>query len=213
MNSPVSQRRAAATADPEARDRLLDATHALIAEGGIEALTSRAITDRAELNLGSITYYFGSKEALVAESLARTARRLITPVLDVLTEPDADPTVKLFEAVQLLGRTVATDEAALHVYVQAMAAAAHLDDVAGPLRSVQTDIVGTLEAELVAMRADERIPEWVRPAAMAQLIVALVNGVALGVSANRPGTSPVDIGQQFAALLVHVQPDTGWGEG
>jgi AcrR family transcriptional regulator len=95
----MNQRRAAGSADSQVKECLVEAAQALIAEGGVEALTSRAITGRAGQNLGSITYYFGSKEALVTEAMARTARQLVAPVLNVLTDPHPDPVARLVDAV------------------------------------------------------------------------------------------------------------------
>lgn len=43
---------------------LLDAARELFAERGFDGASVRAITDRAGVNLGAVTYHFGSKEAL-----------------------------------------------------------------------------------------------------------------------------------------------------
>ena len=40
-------------------------------ENGYEAISTRAITSVAELNLGSINYHFGSKEGLLREVFRR----------------------------------------------------------------------------------------------------------------------------------------------
>ena len=58
------------------RDRLLDVAERLFAQRGIDATSLRAITTAAEANLASVNYYFGSKDALFSEILARR----ITPV-------------------------------------------------------------------------------------------------------------------------------------
>lgn len=197
----MQQRRAARSTDSEVRERLIGAARDLIAEGGVEALTSRSITNRAAENLGSITYYFGSKEALVTEALTRTARELVTPVLDTLTDPSVEPTARLFDAIRMLTHAAATNQAALDVYIQALATAAHNEDVAAPLRSLHDHITGALAIELESLIATGRIPTWARPGAMAQLIIALVNGVALGIAATPQTTNALDIGQQFGVLL------------
>ena len=43
---------------------LLDAARELFAERGFDGASVRAITERAGVNLGAVTYHFGSKEAL-----------------------------------------------------------------------------------------------------------------------------------------------------
>ncbi len=55
----------------DTRERILDAAEALFVEHGFEATTMRMITGRAGVNLASINYHFGSKEALVQEVFRR----------------------------------------------------------------------------------------------------------------------------------------------
>ena len=49
----------------ETEARIIDATRALLAEGGLEAVTLNAICERAEVRSGSIYNLFESKEAIV----------------------------------------------------------------------------------------------------------------------------------------------------
>ena len=61
-------------------------------ENGYEAISTRAITSVAELNLGSINYHFGSKEGLLREVFRRRLAWLNKEriaVLDAL-EPQAN---------------------------------------------------------------------------------------------------------------------------
>lgn len=51
------------------RDRLLRAAIEVFAERGFRDGTVREISGRAEVNIASVNYYFGSKEKLYAESL------------------------------------------------------------------------------------------------------------------------------------------------
>ena len=57
MNSTLKRRRPTS-------DQLLDAARDLFADRGYDGASIRAITDRAGANLGSVTYHFGTKEAL-----------------------------------------------------------------------------------------------------------------------------------------------------
>ncbi len=56
---------------PDTRERILDAAEALFVEHGFEATTMRMITGRAGVNLASINYHFGSKEALIQDVFRR----------------------------------------------------------------------------------------------------------------------------------------------
>lgn len=58
------------------RDRLLDALEAIAFEGGVGALSHRAIARHAQLHTGLIHYHFGTIEHLLEEALARRAARL-----------------------------------------------------------------------------------------------------------------------------------------
>lgn len=71
------------------RERLLDAAEGLFAEVGYSGVPVREIAARAKVNLGSIPYYFGTKEKLLKEVLLRRVlpikaerERLLNMVLD-----------------------------------------------------------------------------------------------------------------------------------
>lgn len=55
----------------DTRDKILDTAEKLFADLGVDGASLRAITDAAGVNLGSIHYYFKTKDQLVAEVLAR----------------------------------------------------------------------------------------------------------------------------------------------
>jgi TetR/AcrR family transcriptional regulator, regulator of biofilm formation and stress response len=64
------------TAEPEARpmrgerrEAILGATVRLLAERGLAAVTHRAVAAEADVPLAATTYYFSSKEEMVAEAL------------------------------------------------------------------------------------------------------------------------------------------------
>lgn len=59
-----------------------------------------------------------------------------------------------------------------------------------------------LAAEMQNQLERGLLPAWVNPSAMAQLIVALVNGVAIAVATDPDGTDATAIAGQFAQLLV-----------
>jgi len=53
------------------KQALLDAAETLYAENGFDGVALREVTKRAGTNLGSVNYYFGSKEDLFGEVVAR----------------------------------------------------------------------------------------------------------------------------------------------
>lgn len=69
----------------DTRRRLLDAGLQLFANDGFEGTSTRALADRAGVNLPAIPYYFGSKEGLyraVADEIMQFAIAHIAPVTD-----------------------------------------------------------------------------------------------------------------------------------
>lgn len=63
----------------ETKNRIIEITTALLTEhgGDVRKITSRSIAKRAGIGLGTINYFFGSKENLIAECVQRIIRRLL----------------------------------------------------------------------------------------------------------------------------------------
>ena len=62
----------------ESRARLLTAAWELLAEGGTRTMTVQAVSERAGISRGSISWHFGSKEGLIVA--------VVTSAFDVLAE-------------------------------------------------------------------------------------------------------------------------------
>ena len=199
MNS--ARRRSAAEASPTG-ERLLTATVELIELGGVQAATSRAITERAGENLGSITYHFGSKRDLVTHALISTARRLIAPVVATLAG-DGDPARQLMTAVQQLAELADTSAHLLGAYSYALAEATHDPAIASALNELTSDIAAVLVNAIASQQSAGTLPATFDAPATAAMIIALVNGVAV-TAARDPSINPAAIGAQFAQLLLTV---------
>lgn len=59
--------------DPGRKERILDAALDIVAEGGVHGTTHRRIAARAQVPLGSLTYYFDGIDDLLAQAFARLA--------------------------------------------------------------------------------------------------------------------------------------------
>lgn len=66
------------------RQRLIDASRALVAERGRAGVTLRAITDTADANVGSVSYHFGSTEALLHATIEQALETLAQAQIDGL---------------------------------------------------------------------------------------------------------------------------------
>jgi AcrR family transcriptional regulator len=68
---------------------LLDAAERLFAEHGYDGVGIRQLVDEAKVNLGAVTYHFGSKEALFIETFMRRFRSTNAERLRSLRETEA----------------------------------------------------------------------------------------------------------------------------
>ncbi len=75
-----------APAQIENRVKILEAAEILFGRHGFSATSLRAITAEAGVNLASVNYYFGSKDQLIVEVLARAIRPLNERRLALLAE-------------------------------------------------------------------------------------------------------------------------------
>jgi AcrR family transcriptional regulator len=198
-----SQRRSPDGASGDTRRQLLDATVRLIESDGPAAATSRSITAAAGANLAAITYYYGSKDALIAEALVDTGRRLLRPVIAALGET-ASPIEQMVHASRLLTEVLGANTGPLRGYVQALAAAIHDPAVRDALATLHREIAELLAEQIRAHQESNAVPGWVDPTAMAATIVSLVDGVAVTTAAELTETEPSAIAGQFATLLARA---------
>ena len=71
------------------RDAMLDAAEELAGEGGVKAVTIRAVAERAGISNGAIYHAFGSRGGLVGRAWVRAARRFLAlQKQSVDAEPD-----------------------------------------------------------------------------------------------------------------------------
>jgi AcrR family transcriptional regulator len=80
------------------RQRLLEATAALLAEHGEEGVKLRDITAAASANVAAVSYHFGSKEALCRATCEQAITQLIDEQIEGLRELDEDATLEQIAA-------------------------------------------------------------------------------------------------------------------
>ncbi|WP_460062429.1 TetR/AcrR family transcriptional regulator [Streptomyces sp. YKOK-I1] len=84
----------------EGREALLNAAVRVVARGGLRKLTYRAVAEEAGVTHGLVVHHFGSRDALIEETLAHTIRTsLSTSALEPGTGKVADFSVGLSEMV------------------------------------------------------------------------------------------------------------------
>ena len=191
-------------ASSDTRTALLSATRETIAEDGLGAVTAREVAGRAQANLASIGYHFGSKDAMVAEALVDEVTDLLAPVLALLESNDA-PAEKASAAITTLNDLFASAAARIPAYLAALSQAPHDPEVRTRLASLFAEVRGRLAANIELQADSGQLPDWIDPIAMAALIVAVVQGVVISAAlepAATEGIAPPAVAAQFLSLLL-----------
>jgi DNA-binding transcriptional regulator YbjK len=162
------------------RDAILRAAIELIGEQGPDALTHRAVADRAGLSLSATTYWFSSKEEIFREAVALAAgeevARLERLVLDL-----APRQVEPVEWARELSAALAADvrrnpsqPVAMYEFVLEASRDPALRDEVGRWETAHLRLA---EAGLRAVGSAD-------PETDAHVVVAVVSGLMLGLLAN-----------------------------
>lgn len=110
----------------KSKNHIIEVTTELLKEynGDTKRITSRLIAERAGIGLGSVNYFFGSKEKLITECIQRTINKMLvgfTPEITDFTKADglsdkarliswASQTFDfLFENQAIAGRSILSD--------------------------------------------------------------------------------------------------------
>ena len=202
-NAPSERRTSSPSSAGDTRARLLDAARRCVRDQGLPGATSREITSLAGANLAAITYHFGSKDELVAEALFDELRSRLDPALEQLASAE-EPAAGMLATVQRLLAEFEQSRRDVPVYLEALVLACHGGPFAGPARKLVRSVQRLLRERVADLAAQGVVPTWVDPDAMASLIVAVANGVALQSALDPRGAPPSAMAAQFATLLLGV---------
>jgi AcrR family transcriptional regulator len=205
MNKDGNQRRSKSERETSTRDDLLAAARRCVRDQGLAGTTSRDIATAAGANLAAITYHFGSKDDLIAEALFDELRRRLEPALELLGEK-GDQVTLMLGAVERLMADFEAHRRDAPLYLEALVAATRAGTYATTARALLRKIRRLLADQLEGLRDQGLVPAWVEPDAMAALVVAVANGVALQVSIEPQGPDHRAIAGQFASLLLSARP-------
>jgi AcrR family transcriptional regulator len=200
-----AQRRSKNHRDTGTRDDLLAAARACVRDRGLAGATSRDIAELAGANLAAITYHFGSKDDLVADALFDELQRRIEPALRTL-QGDGDAATVMVTAIARLATDFESSRRDAPLYLEALVAATRSGPYARSARTLLRKVRTRLRGRIADLQEQGLVPGWVDPDAMAALIVAVGNGVALQVSIDPTGPTHQAIAGQFSALLLSVGP-------
>jgi AcrR family transcriptional regulator len=181
--------------------QLVAATRRCIAVKGLAGTTSRDITSAAEANLASITYHFGSKEQLVATALLDALREWLAPTLGVLAG-GGDPAARTVVAIQTLTETFEQHRDEAPVYLEALVQAPRIEALQLGLTELWSELRQLLADHMTEMQNDGELAVWVRPDAMASVLIAVANGLVMQAVIDPDGPTLPAMTSQFGALLL-----------
>jgi AcrR family transcriptional regulator len=98
------------------RDQILAAVLACLGDGGFDAVSMRAVAQGAGVPLGSLHYYFRSKEEMVGAALARSVEEIIAGILGDVDET-APPRARLRSLVVDAIPRLCADPTRVPVYI------------------------------------------------------------------------------------------------
>ncbi len=99
----------------------------------------------------------------------------------------------------------------LPVYLNALVLSTEPGPLADRARALLSDLHARLALVISQLKADGVIAEWVDPEAMASLLIATGNGIALQTQLDPEGATAAQLAAQLAGLLLaaSTQPGTG----
>jgi AcrR family transcriptional regulator len=181
--------------------KLIEGARHVLRDVGLRGATSRAIAAAADVNLGAITYHFGSKDELVARALLQEIRGWMEPSLEILRR-DMDPAERLMAAVDMLRQTFDAASELLPVYLEALVAAPRHDTLKRGVKQLLAEVRGFLGAQLAELQEVGYVPGWVDPEAMATLLVSTADGIALHAALEPDAVDPGALAAQAVQLLL-----------
>jgi AcrR family transcriptional regulator len=204
MSEQVNPRAQAVAPLPlDTRERLIRGTLRSVQQNGLAGTTSRAIASMSGVNLGGITYHFGSKDELVAQALLAAIRGWIDPALQALRRK-APPPVRMMEAVQALQGSLETARDLLPVYLEALVHANRSDALRRGVEELLGELRGFLAEQISELRESGFLPAWVDPGPMASLLLATGDGLALHAAIDPESRDQEAIAGQAMQVLLAV---------
>jgi AcrR family transcriptional regulator len=180
------------------RDAMLDAAEDLAVDGGVKAVTIRAVSERAGISNGAIYHAFGSRGGLVGRAWVRAARRFLTLQRQAVDAED-DPVRAVVAAAD--APAVFSERYAASAQLWLRVPRAELIGNAPP--EVQAEL-GSLDAELRDLLIRLSIGMWDRKdAASVAVIEDCVVGLPTGLMLRRP-MPPTDATRRRLAAAVEA---------
>jgi AcrR family transcriptional regulator len=187
----------------DAESRLVAAALESVADRGLAGATSRDIAGRAGTNLQAITYHFGSKDELVAQALLQSFRSWIQPAVEVLRS-EQEPIPRMVGAVQALQDAFERSGPVRAAYLEALVQAGRNETLRAGVQETLAEVRSLLTDQIEALRAARFLPVWVEPGAMATLLLATADGLALHAALDPDSVDHHRVSAQAMQMLLSV---------
>jgi AcrR family transcriptional regulator len=164
--------------DSDKAQRIVDAMRASVARRGVAASTFDHVAREANVSRGLLHYYFGTKERLLAEVVRRDTAVRMAMLDEVLAGArTADDFVGLLAAS--LRRTVREDPDFITLVFELFTLARRHPDVAAELAEMLRRMRSHIAGVLAAKQAEGVLHLRARPAAIADILLSLSDGISL----------------------------------
>lgn len=194
------------------RAAILDATIAEIVRRGPEAVRMKDVAAGAGVSVGTVQYYFASRDALLVEAFGAHS----TAVIDAIAQLSGGPGTAWarLQATFLAVPTVGSHEQRSIVWVELVAAARHSpvlqDSVAEVFAGWRTHLRSLVAEGIAAGDFDPHISVDL----IVDTLIAQIDGFDLAVAAGRESLTPDEISaslESTAAALLGVGGTAGAG--
>ena len=192
----------------QTRARILESAERLLGERGLEAATMEEIAADAEVSVGTLYNYFGSKTLLLVALLERETDVLIARGARILAAPgnDGPAAVRALFAAYL---DVFLDHLDRSLLTDAFTAGLTQAPLGGELMSLDLRLMEQVGALVLQLRADGRIDPGVAPEEATLLLYSILLAQILfyvTVPAIEPGVVRAQMARQVDAAFSGLSP-------
>jgi len=157
----------------ERRERILTAAREIIAEGGLDALTTRDLARRARVTVPTVYKLVGSKDEVLFAAVEDRTRRFLA---GIGSHAEMRPEARALA----VSRDCAAELIRAPHYYRAILLLMHSSDAGAEVRrSVGRTVVAQFEAAVSALGEADELVDWVDPRSVAERLGVGLTAVAL----------------------------------